>query len=141
MGLVAMADFEGKGVFTPVDAVAFFGMDLIKFDDCSRWLMSRLHPNGCVCPGCSVQITEQNRLERFRQMEQIRCPECGKKFTAKTGTILNETKLEAREIYLLAVLIFLEVSPAHIAAILRVHTDTVRNWQTKFQALAEVAGA
>jgi transposase-like protein len=136
-----MTDFQGKGKFTPVDAVAFFGMDLIKFGDCARWLVSRLHPKGAKCPCCSVEITDKDRLERFRTMEQIRCRKCGKKFTAKTGTILNETKLEAREIYLLAVLIYLEVSPAHIAAILRVHTDTVRNWQTKFQALAEVAGA
>lgn len=136
-----MAEFQGKGVFTPIDAVTFFGMDLIKFDDCARWLVTRLHPDGVKCPGCSAEVTNSSRLERFRQMEQIRCPECGKKFTAKTGTILNETKLEAREIYLLAVLIYLEVSPAHIATILRVHTDTVRNWQMKFQALAEVAGA
>ena len=140
MGLHVMAVFEGKGVFTPVDAASFFGMDLIKFDDCARWLVSRLHPDGVKCPGCSAAVTDDNRLSRFRQMGQIRCPECGKKFTAKTGTILNETKLEAREIYLLAVLIYLEVSPPHIAAILRVHVDTVRNWQSKFQALTEVAG-
>lgn len=136
-----MAVFEGKGVFTPAEAGAFFGMDLIKFGDCASWLVSRLHPNGCFCPGCSAVINEKHRMERFQQMEQIRCPECGKKFTAKTGTILNETKLEAREIYLLSVLIYLDVSPTHIAAILRVHIDTVRNWQSKFQALAEVAGA
>lgn len=136
-----MSEIQGKGVFTPVDAAAFFGMDLIKFDDCARWLVSRLHPDGVKCPGCSVPVIEEKRLQRFKAMEQIRCSECGKKFTAKTGTILNETKLEAREIYLLAVLICLEVSAPHIATILRVHVDTVRNWQSKFQALAEVAGA
>lgn len=136
-----MSEIQGKGVFTPVDAAAFFGMDLIKFDDCSRWLVTRLHPDGCFCPGCSVEITGSSRLERFRQMEQIRCTECGKKFTAKTGTILNETKLEAREIYLLACMIKWKVSPNEIADTLKVHVDTVRNWQSKFQALAEVAGA
>ena len=136
-----MAEFEGKGVFTPVDAAAFFGMDLIKFDDCARWLVSRLHPDGVKCPGCSAEVADDNRLKRFRAMDQIRCRECGKKFTAKTGTILNETKLEAREIYLLAVLIYLQVPPMLIAAMLRIHQDTVRNWQSKFQALAEVAGA
>lgn len=136
-----MAKFEGRGVFTPADAAAFFGMDLIKFDESARWLVSRLHPDGAKCPGCSIKITGDNRLERFRRMQQLRCQECGRKFTAKTGTILNETKLEAREIYLLAVMIHLEVAPAAIAAVLRVHTDTVRNWQMKFRALAEVVDA
>lgn len=141
MGLHVMADLEGNGGFTPATAGAFFGMDLIKFEECAQWLVARLHPSGIICPGCSVEITDNKRRERFRSLEQIRCPECGKKFTAATGTILNESKLEAREIYLLAVMIWLEVPAKRIAEVLRVHPDTVRNWQMKFQALAEVAGA
>lgn len=132
-----MGDFMGKGVFAPAEAAAVFGIDMIKFADCARWLVTRLHPDGAKCPGCSAGITGHNRLARWYNLEQIRCPECGKKFTAKTGNILNDTKLEAREIYLLAVLIYLEVAPARIATILQIHTDTVRNWQMKFNVLGE----
>lgn len=136
-----MKNFEGKGTFTAAEAGAFFGMDLIKFEDCSRWLVSRLHRDGVSCPGCSVAVTDDKRLERFRLLEQIRCTACGKKFTAATGTILGESKLEAREVYLLAAMIWMEVPPRRMAEVLRVHQDTIRNWQLKFQALAEVAGA
>ena len=141
-----MADLEGKGQFNPPVAGDWFGYELIKYSECSRWLVTQLHPAGMLCPSCSVDmasIGRQHEIERRREhwqaLEQVRCPACGKKFTAATGTIIDGSKLEAREIYLLAVLLWLDVPARRIAEVLRIHPDTVRNWQLKFQAQAEVA--
>jgi len=106
-----------------------------------RWVVDQLHPAGACCPHCKVGISDEKRLERWYQCERIQCKECGRFFTSLTGTILQSSQLDPVEVYLLAVLSELEVPAAKIAAVIDVHKDTVRNWQAKFRALAEVAGA
>jgi len=135
-----MGENPGKKLFTPEAAARFFGMDLIKYEECCLWLASELHPAGAFCPECSEMIID-DRQKKFFRFEQIRCPKCGKKFTAATGTLLSGAKLEPREIYLLSVLSHLGVAPARIAAVLRCHVDTVTNWQAHFKAHQELAGA
>lgn len=126
-------------VFSPQEVLEAFGMDWLKFSDAARWMIGRLHPSGAWCPACSESIIDETRVTRFFAFEQVRCPACGKKFSATTGTFIEGAKLEAREIILLAVLLALDVSPARIASLLRVHIDTVRNWRDRFSAMAEVA--
>jgi len=128
-------------LFTLAEAGESFGMDMVKFEDCARWIIARLHPKGAACPHCSTVISGESRLEKWYLFEQLRCQSCHVKFTAATGTHLNGSKLEIREIYLVAALSSLGVSPLKIASTLRVHVDTVANWQSKFRAHQEIAGA
>lgn len=136
-----MAEISRNMLFTLAEAGDSFGMDMLKFEDCARWVIARLHPEGAACPRCSAAVSGESRLEKWYQFEQIRCQSCHAKFTAATGTHLNGSKLEIREIYLIAALSALGVSPVKIATTLRVHVDTVSNWQDKFHAHQELAGA
>lgn len=136
-----MSENVGIKLFTLAVAGKSFGLDMIGFSECCRWVISQLHPAGAFCPHCSAILTDGNRLEKFYRFEQIRCLECGTKFTAATGTMLNGSKLEVREIYLIAILSHLDVSVQKIASTLRIHVDTVHNWQAKFRAHQELAGA
>jgi len=117
-----------------------FSADCLSWVTVGRWVIDQLHPGGARCPHCKVEITDEKRVERWYQCERIQCKDCGRFFTSLTGTILQSSQLDPREIYLLAVLSELEVPAAKIAAVISVHKDTVRNWQQKFKALAEVAG-
>lgn len=131
---------QGRKLFTMEEAARFFGADLLKQEDCYLWIVSQLHPSGAFCPECSAMIVDERQAKFFR-FEQIRCPQCRKKFTAATGTLLCGAKLEPREIYLLAALSHLGVPAQRIAAVLRCHVDTVANWQAHFKAHQELAGA
>jgi transposase-like protein len=136
-----MAEKSRNKLFTLVQAGESFGLDMVKFEDCARWIIARLHPDGASCPHCSAAICGDSRLEKWYLFEQLRCPECRTKFTAATGTHINGSKLEIREIYLVAVLSHLGVPSPKIASTLRVHVDTVTNWLSKFRAHQELAGA
>lgn len=135
-----MAENTSNKLFEMGAAARSFGLDMIKWDECALWVISQLHPTGARCPHCSAEISS-DRQGRFFEGKQLRCPDCSKKFTALTGTLLNGSKLELREIYLIAVLSSLGVSGARIAAQLHCHVDTVTNWQHHFQAQQELAGA
>ena len=129
-----MAEQQGQTrIFSMAAAAEAFGAGMLKEDHCVRWIVSSLHPDNPCCPHCSVPVSVGAQT-RFYQLEQIRCHACGKKFTAATGTLLCGSKLDARQIYLLAVLLFLEVPPARIAGVLRCHVDTVHNWSSHFSS-------
>jgi transposase-like protein len=140
--LIVMAEKRGAGHFTPAEVGAKFQFELLDRGEVCRWFVTRLHPQGFQCPNCSRDLTDSaRRLEKWESLEQVRCPHCLTKFTAKTGTLLEGCKLEPREVFLLANYLDLEVPPRRIAERLRVDIGTVRSWQQKFQALAEVVGA
>jgi transposase-like protein len=131
-----MAGNQGIKLFTVEEAAASFGLDMIKYEDCARWAVSRLHPDGANCPHCSTPVSA-SAMERYRTLEQVRCSGCGRKFTAATGTLLCCSKLELREIYLIGVLLHLGVPTKRIAALLDVHPGTVGDWADHFQAQQE----
>jgi DNA-directed RNA polymerase specialized sigma24 family protein len=57
-----------------------------------------------------------------------------------SGTILAGSTLDPREAYILLLYTALDVPLKTISETLQLSVSTVRNWQAKFQALAEVAG-
>jgi transposase-like protein len=118
-----------------------FSADCLSWLTVGHWAIDQLHPEGQRCPECKTEIVDEKRMDRWYQCERIQCKSCGRFFTSLTGTILQASQLDPREIYLLAVLSELEVPAAKIASVIDIHKDTVRAWQQKFKALAEVAGA
>jgi len=136
-----MGENKVLAAFTPAEVGAEVRFELLKFREVAQWLVTRLHPSGMWCPRCShdMGVDSPRRWEKWYALEQVRCPDCGKRFTAATGTLLDGSKLEPREIFMLADYLDLEVPPRRIAARLKLDIGTVRSWQQKFQAVAEVA--
>ena len=118
----------------PVLILSRFGADDLAWSEVCRWWVQHLHPGGPACPACSTHVTDDARLSRFREFAEIRCPACGKRFTAKTGTILDGSKLDPREVYLLAFLLALKLPTRQIADIIKCDPNTVRAWAARFEA-------
>lgn len=121
------------GFFTTRQALVYFDPDFFDEDACREWVISRLHPGGAFCPGCGLKLDND---KRFRGGKRCHCGRCGRMFTAKSGTFLEGMHLDFAQVYALALLIELGHSPAVIAPMVGVSSDTVRLWQKKFRMLS-----
>lgn len=81
---------------TAPEILEAFGPEFLDPDFCRWWVLNRLNPNGAVCPACGAAL-QGRPVDRFFQGKQITCPACGRKFTAKTGTVFNGIKADFRE--------------------------------------------
>ena len=126
------------GNFLVDEAAAAFGANFLDEDTCRRWILASIYRDRAIsCPECSAPLTEKG-LQRFRQAERVRCPACGKFFTAYTDTFLQGCHLTTRQIMLLAVFLHFGIHPEIIATKVGVSTETVRLWQKKFRAIQQI---
>ena len=139
-----MTDQHNKGItggpagyLTPQEASSAFRAGFLDESTCRSWILSRLHPKGPICPGCEHLLHEKYQ-DRFWQNERIKCPLCGKWFTALTDTIFQGTHMGFREILLLAVFLGLNLPAKYIAGILDIDGETVRLWRCKFNQVKAV---
>ena len=131
-------------VFTwlsPASSLASFSPDSLPWLECARLELDAMHPRGKACPHCHIEIEGERHMERWYQCEDIKCRNCGRGFSSLTGTYLHKAKLDLREIHFLKIMTALHAPLAVIADRMQVSERTVRNWQSRFAALAEVAGA
>ena len=66
---------------------------------------------------------------------RVKCSTCGVRYNAATGTMIEGSKLDAREIILMSLFIAMNIPAETIASVMHIHKDTVRNWRTKFRSL------
>jgi transposase-like protein len=97
---------------------------------CAWWLVARLHPNGPACPHCSNSV-HPDSLPRWRELRTLRCTSCGRKFSARTGTILHGANLAPTQIVLMALLLGLRQSNQTIAKLAGCSDETVRQWRER----------
>ncbi|MFQ5481026.1 MAG: MJ0042-type zinc finger domain-containing protein [Thermodesulfobacteriota bacterium] len=122
---------------SPASVAAAFSPASLDEHVCRLWLLSSLHPAGAVCPSCDSRL-DVSQSRRFWAGKKLRCKTCGAWFTALTGTPLSGSKLDYRQVYLLAVLtefMAMELTPARVAEIIGVSADTVRFWIKKFRLI------
>lgn len=122
------------GVFTPADALSVFNAHFMDYEFSRIWILKRLHPDGAHCPGCGADVPE-NKLQRFWSNGRMACRQCGKYFTALTGTFISGSQLDFRNIILLAVLLALRIPARQIAEMTNMSAENVRLWEIKFAAL------
>lgn len=125
----------------PKAAATAFHAGLLCRDECLELVAGRLHPEGPACPKCGTAIDSAAARKRWQQFERLQCSDCGKWFTATTGTWLVGAKLDPRQVFLLAALLELCVDPDLVARAVGVSLVTVRYWRDKFRILSEVADA
>ena len=134
-----MPDAPGRrGTFTAEDVLDIFNANLMDPDLARIWVLKRLHPAGAHCPGCAAAIPD-DKLWRFWSNERMSCRNCGKYFTALTGTFMSGCQMDFREVLLMAFLIALGIGDRRIAAIIRMSPENVRLWRMKFNAHTRLA--
>lgn len=108
-----------------------FSIELLDINRCREWVLQRLHPDGAYCPKCNRPIDNMDAQDSFWEGRRTHCKWCDKYFSARTGTVLNNTNLDVRVIYMILFLGALWGDEKVIAALLGIHVDTVRNWKRK----------
>lgn len=71
---------------------------------CRGWVIDRLHPGGLHCPACGKPLKEQ-RLDTIRKGGKTTCHECGKQFTALTGSVFSGYRSDYRTIFFILFMI------------------------------------
>lgn len=130
------ASFSVNGIFSPGDIARAFGADFFDHDACRNWILHQLHHNVPRCPGCRAEVLLKSQ-PRFWAGDRVKC-NCGKFFTALTGTFLSGCQLDFREVILLAILLSLGVSDKTIAEFLNMSPAGIRLWRQKFDALETI---
>ena len=105
---------------------------------CLAWLENALHRGVARCPSCMAKVADK-QLARWKAFERLQCPDCGKFYTAATGTWVAGAKLEANQIFVLAALVAMKVDRPLIAAAIGISEVTVRYWVDKFAAIEAIA--
>jgi transposase-like protein len=108
----------------------------------ARWIIDHLHhTDGKRCPYCSTAIIDDQRLQRWYREERIKCSSsaCGRFYTSRTGTDLEGSTLDAKELYLLKCLLELEVSAASIVKVIPINKETVSRWAQRFQSMEQLS--
>lgn len=85
---------------------------------------------GCLpmrCPSCGTV--------RLFKDKPCRCKKCGKKYTWRTGSIFEGTKLRAAELLILIDRLSLGLSDKDIAGSLKITADTVKVWRFKISLI------
>ena len=126
---------ENPRCFLPADLVGEFSPNFLDRDVCRWWLIAHCHTMPPGCPECKTGLQGGKQLYDFLAARQVRCRECGKRFTAKTGTLLAQLKMPLEKFFLVVLLLGLKVPATETAEILKLNPDTVRIWQRKFQAI------
>lgn len=124
--------------FCMIDTCLAFGPEFLDESACRSWILNSLHKGSVVgCPECGSELGG-SYPQRFWDGKRIRCCNCGKFYTALTGTVLSGCHLDYRSIMLLAVFLFFGVRPDFIAKKLDITTETIRLWRKKFEAIDRI---
>jgi transposase-like protein len=98
-----------------------------------QWLVYELNPDGATCPSCG-QDQDSSRLELFYSLKRIKCSSCGRRFSALSGSALEGTQLEPRQIVTMLALFRMGRPNADIARAARMSRSTVLRWRRFFRA-------
>lgn len=124
-------------ILTPEEIIKDFNAEFFDFDFCVHYILQKLHPLGVQCPDCKKNITDETILKNFFARKRCQCKSCKRWFTAMTGTFLQGSQFNAREIILLMLLLGYQISVNEIARVLSIHPDTVKLWQRKINVLID----
>ena len=125
----------GVAFFLPDAALADFNAEFLNEQMCRWWVLHRLHHRGVFCPPCSRQVCDGAQLQSFWSLKRIKCRDCSKFFSARSGTFLSGSHMDLTQVFLLTLLVAMGVENGLIAEILSCNPETVRLWRARFDSL------
>jgi transposase-like protein len=124
-------------VFTIADVAEVMSPDMLDEEKCRRWILQKLHPDGPFCPRCGAPIDGDRVLSSWWSLRRVCCKNCGRYFTAATGTMVNGINISFRQVFLMAWCFYLGLKISQVAELCQLHADTAKLWRIKFKCLAE----
>ena len=115
------------------DAAASFSTAIFSEDAARAEVLLKLHPDGAVCPSCGLALDGPTERS-FWAGRRCECGRCGRWFSARSGTFLDNAHLSYAQVILIAALLCEGLHPIRIAALAGVSADTVRIWNKRFKA-------
>jgi|LGOV01.1.fsa_nt_gb transposase-like protein len=137
-GVAEIEEAAARLTWLPGEVAGLLSDRFFDAETCADWFLARCYPDGPACPRCGGAITGERALARWRRMQRLTCPHCQRKVKASTGTLLQESHLDPRGLFVLLSLLGLGVDPSDVAQVLGVTAATVLTWRDKVIALAEV---
>jgi len=132
--------FRGKFIPLPTDAAARMGSRFLDEDACRIYFLRWLHGSLAYCPKCGLWL-RGSHAHRFWAGDKVRCPECRKAFSARTGTIMAGSPVTFAGAFTLALFIGLGMDDQEITLWLGCSRDMVRGWRERFRQVGEGAAA
>ena len=126
-----MIEYPANSIGYQKEAFNSFSAEFLIEEKCNSWFVSLTHPSVPGCPSCKTKITDSTTLKNFAVLKRCQCKSCNHWFTAKTGTILQDSKISVTEFYLLCLLLEWKIPTAEIAHIIKTSQSTVNLWQKK----------
>ncbi len=110
-------------------AVSGLKLGAALFDEaaCLEWLLKQCHSGEPSCPYCNHPLPT-SRHSRFYAGGKFQCSGCQRWFTARTGTVLDKTRLDPRQVVAIVVLKTLGQGTGRIARFAGVDAATVNRW-------------
>lgn len=99
---------------------------------CRSFLIRRLHPAGPRCPDCGTSPTGL-QSEAFNAGGRVHCRSCGRWFSWRTGSILQGSTLDERQLYLVVFLTSAGCPVSTITEASGLPDRTVRDWQHRLR--------
>jgi len=125
------------GSFVPADVLTEFCASFLDKELCRSFVIGSVSESlPPICPNCKEKI-KRSSLPSFWERKRIKCWNCGKYFTALTGTFLSGCHFDFREIILLTFMLALKVPDKQIALTLEISEENVRLWRHRFEAIEQ----
>lgn len=99
-------------------------LGLMDADSCRTFLIRRLHPGGPCCPDCGISLVGRQG-ESFLAGGRVRCRDCGRWFTYRTGTPFQGSLASDQQLCLFALLCAAGCSIWTIAAACHVTEEAI----------------
>jgi transposase-like protein len=134
---LAKADsWAEQAAITPAAVLDAFNPAWLDADQVRDWLLRRLHPRGPVCPDCGIPRISRRKWQAFYAGRRLQCTQCGRFYSATSGTLLEGAKITPAQLVLLALCQALDLPIPTTADLCGVNANTIRFWRNRLEAAA-----
>ena len=112
-----------------------FSLEMLDAAACREFWRGLFHPAGAGCPYCHTSLTDV-QAESWRDGGKVHCQSCGRWFTWRSLTHLDNRCLDERQLTLLCVMIKYKRSITEICDKVGVSADTVNRWRQRLRVAA-----